>query len=55
MQNFDFESTLKSPLSASFSTDIPAIAKSSLAHFDSGAYISHVQSALKVKILHQYA
>ena len=27
----------------------------SLAHFDSGAYISRVQSALKVKILHQYA
>ncbi len=28
MQNFDFESTLKSLLRASFSTDIPAIAKS---------------------------
>ena len=27
----------------------------SLAHLDSGAYISRVQSALKVKILHQYA
>ena len=27
----------------------------SLAHFDSGAYISRVESALKVKILHQYA
>ena len=28
MQNFDFESTLKSPLNASSSTDIPEIAKS---------------------------